>query len=353
MSDEDGSMNSSVARTLPQGQMVSTANRFRSHVRFMPTSCRANWIELHDASRRQSVRRIDINFPCELMAVNVPLPTATIPLVWSGDQHLLLGNPKLSQTTLKKGLVGLDRSLMLVDLPRRAVVWSYLINQQDNVSVASKTSDGRLWWTGPTGATGARQLVAASLPEPVAMKQLEGKAFDSQALVRPGSSVQLQFDVSAPPGIQDFSQKARTLIDNAAKDNGLTIKAGEPIRLIVSIASAPDTGTFTLESFGLGVGNTQRTKTTVNRKSVAVRVAFEINGKAAWESKQTVSNSFFGITRLPEGKDIQTALDERMWEQSLATLRQNLPPSYVFKAESALGLGSSRLTGNGPTPNAK
>ena len=88
----------------------------------------------------------------------------------------------------------------------------------------------------------------------------------------------------------------------------------------------------------------------VQRKSVALRLAYEMNGKSVWESKHDVSNDFFGITRLPEGKDAQTALDENMWKQALSTLERNLPPSHVFSAESARGLGTSRLTVNGLAP---
>lgn len=508
--DEEESMQTGVSRVNPQSQTVTGTNRTRARVRFAPTACRTNWIELHDASQREPVRRLALDFPCELMSISpdgsrvlvqaingegrldvysadgqhiagcrpfqdeaeadkraivsaefldantvaacsvndhlivfrvpscepvyavedagtlaispggkmiatsaqqkidfrdaltgeglgsvrvednfasiafspagdrlavltlnhketavllidvasgsttsVPIPPATLPLVWTGDNHVLVGSPKLNQRPPAKGIVGLDRTLMLVDLTFKAVVWSYVTNVPDNVALAMKPYDGRLWWAGPSGNTGDRQLVAEKLPEPTVLKRLDGKSLNAQALVRPGSSVDLQVAVTEPAEIADFAKKAQASIDNSVKANELTVKSGEATRLVVSIAPAAASGTFTIETFGLGAGTGKREQVTVQKKAVTVRIAYETSGKTIWESKNDLTNSFFGFTRLPQGKSVQTALDESMWEQALTTLRQNFPPAYIFKSETALGLGSSRLTGKGATLEGK
>ena len=87
--------------------------------------------------------------------------------------------------------------------------------------------------------------------------------------------------------------------------------------------------------------------------AAVVRIAYESGGKAVWVSKHDLSNDFFGITRLPDGKDAQTALDEGMWKRALSILEKNLPPTHVFSAESARGLGTSRLAGDGTRPAGK
>lgn len=503
-SDEEDSMQTGVSRVNPQSQMITGGNRIRSRVRFAPTVCRTNWIELHNAGQRQPARRLEIDYPCELMSISpdgsrvlvqaingegrldvytadgqhvagcrpfqdedeagkrtivsaefldsdtvaacsindhlvvfrvpscepiyavedagtlavspggkliatsaqqkiefrnaltgeglgsvriednfaaiafspagdrlavlnlnhketavlvidlasgstisVPIPSATLPLVWTGDNHVLVGSPKLNQRPPAKGVVGLDRTLMLVDLSYKAVVWSYLINVPDNIALSMKPYDGRLWWAGASGNTGDRQLIAEKLPEPAAMKLLDGKSLNAQALVKPGSSVDLQVTVPEPAEVADFSKKAQASIDASVKANQLVVKPGEATRLVVSMAPSATSGTFTLETFSLGAGASKREQVTVQKKGVTIRIAYEAGGKTLWESKNDLTNSFFGFTRLPEGKTVQAALDESMWEHALTTLRQNFPPAYIFRSDSAIGIGSSRLTGKG------
>lgn len=281
---------------------------------------------------------------------SIPVPQAIAPLVWCGDNEVILGSPRSGDIKATQAGTSVDHALMLVDLNRKGVLWSYVYGTADQVTFGRKTSDGRFWLAGPLGKGSNRQVAAIELPEPAAKKQVGEKKLDAQAIVRPGVSVSLAFDVKDAPGVPDLAQKARAAIEGAIKENGLTIKDGEPIRLVVSIAPANATGNITLQALGGGLGGANPPNITVQRKAVTVRIAYETGGKAVWESKHDLSNDFFGITRLPPGKDAQTVLDESMWQRALALLERNLPPSHVFPPESARGLGTSRLTGSGPVP---
>ena len=510
MTDEEDATQAAIAGLVPRTHLVTGNNRSRIRVRIPPVPCRANWLELYDAAKRAPVGRIDIDFPCELMAVSpdgsrvlvqaidgegrldvfaadgthvaacrpfqdegekqkreiasavfldvnivaacslddhliafrlpscepiyavddagtlavspggkliatcaenrvelrdaltgeargtvpleadvqalsfspkgdrlavlmagrsgtavvvvdlatgssttVPTPQAIAPLVWCGENEVLLGSPNTSDMVSTRKGVNVDRALILVDLTRKAVLWSYIYGTQDNVTFGQKTFDGRFWLAGSTGKGKAGQITAIALPEPATTKLLGDKKFDAQALVRPGASVGLKFDVLSPPGIEGYAQKARALIEGAIKNNDLTIKEGAPVQLVVTIATVNASGTMTLQSLGGGLRGPKPPDVTVQRKAAVVRIAYESGGKAVWVSKHDLSNDFFGITRLPDGKDAQTALDEGMWKRALSILEKNLPPTHVFSAESARGLGTSRLAGDGTRPAGK
>ena len=507
MSDDEDTTKAAISGLIPRTHLVTGNNRSRIRVRYPPVPCRSNWLELYDAVKRAPAGRIDIDFPCELMAVSpdgtrvlvqaidgegrldvfavdgthvaacrpfqdegekqrreiasaafvdantvvacslddhliafrlpscepiyavddagtlavspggklvatsaenkvelrdaltgesrgsvplvadvqalsfspkgdrlavltagrsgtavvvvdlasgspttVPTPQAIAPLVWCGPNEVLLGSPNTSDLVSTRQGVNVDRALMLVDLNRKAVLWSYIYGTQDNVTFGQKSSDGRFWLAGSTGKGKAGQMTAVSLPEPATTKLMGDKKFDAQALVRPGATVGLKFDVLSPPGVDGFAQKARALIEGSIKNNDLTIKEGAPVQMVVTIATANVSGTITLQALG---GAARGPNITVQRKGAVVRVAYESGGKAVWESKHDLSNDFFGITRLPEGKDAQTVLDEGMWQRALSVLEKNLPPTHVFSAESARGLGTSRLASDGPHPVGK
>ena len=510
MTDEEDASQAAISGLVPRTHLVTGNNRSRIRVRIPPVPCRTNWLELYDAAKRAPVGRIDIDFPCELMAVSpdgsralvqaidgegrldifaadgthvagcrpfqdegekqkreiasavfidantvaacsmddhliafrlpscepiytvddagtlavspggkliatcaenkvelrdsitgesrgsvpleadvqalsfspkgdrlavlmagrsgtavvvvdlatgsattVPTPQAIAPLIWCGDNEVLLGSPNTSDMVATRKGVNVDRALMLVDLTRKAVLWSYIYGTQDNVTFGQKTFDGRFWLAGSTAKGKAGQATALALPEAATTKRMGDKKFEAQALVRPGVSVGLKFDVLSPPGIEGYAPKARALIEGVIKSNDLTIKENAPVRLVVTIATVNATGTITLQALGGGLRGPKQPDITVQRKAAVVRVAYESGGKAVWESKHDLSNDFFGITRLPEGKDAQTVLDESMWQRALSILERNLPPTHVFSAESARGLGTSRLAGDGTHPAGK
>lgn len=283
---------------------------------------------------------------------NVPVPQSIAPLVWCGENELILGSPRSGSINSSAKGVNVDHRLTLVDLSRKAVLWSYVYGTADPVAFGKNSFDGRFWMAGTTGKGNSRQITAVELPEPVAKKQFGNKNIEPQAIVKPGSSISLQFDVAEPPSTPGYAKKARTAVESAIQENGLTVKDGQSVKLVVTIATAPATGTMTLQSLG-GRGGVKPPDVTVQRRAAVLRIAYESGGSAIWESKHELSNDTFGITILSEGKDAQTVLDENMWKRALSLLEGNLPPSHVFPASAANGFGTSRLTGSGPVPAAR
>lgn len=280
----------------------------------------------------------------------VPVPQASSPLLWCGANEILVGGqfPTAENSTLPRGS-GVEKSLMLIDLNRQAVIWSYIYGNQDDFTFGHETFDGRLWLAGAKTKGKGSQVTAVSLPEPAATKLLTEQKINAQTIVRPGMSIGLKFEVADAPGIEGYARKARDLVDAAIKHNELTVKNGSPIQLVIQIAPGNASGTLELQSFG--TGNQQ--KITVQRKSVTVRLAYETGGKAVWGAKYDVGNEFFGLTRLPPGKDAQSVLDENMWQRAAEILQTSPPPAHVFSPESARGLGTSRLSGEGTQPGGK
>ena len=287
------------------------------------------------------------------LPTNVPVPQTIAPLVWCGENELILGNPQSGGIAASGKGVSVDHRLTLVDLSRKAVLWSYVYGTADGVTFGQRTFDGRFWMAGTTGKGNSRQITAVELPEPAAKKQFGSKNIEQQAVVKPGSSISLQFDVAEPPNTPGYAQKARAAVEATIKESGLTVKDGQAVKLVVTIATAPSTGTMTLGSLGGGRGGVKPPDVTVQRKAAVVRIAYEMGGSAIWESKHELSNDTFGITILSDGKDAQTVLDENMWKRAMSLLEGNLPPSHVFPASAANGFGTSRLTGGGPVPAAR
>ena len=80
---------------------------------------------------------------------------------WAGVAGLGWSNTSDLVAT-RKG-VNVDRAVMLVDLTRKAVLWSYICGTQDNVTFGQKTFDGRFWLVGSTAKGKAGQVTAIAL----------------------------------------------------------------------------------------------------------------------------------------------------------------------------------------------
>ncbi len=283
---------------------------------------------------------------------SVPIPQATLPMVWCGENELLLGNPLTNAPRAQGTKFNVGRTLMLLDLSRKAIVWSYVYDSQDNLTFASKTFDGRFWLAGAGESGKPSQIKALSLPEPATTKLLEGKTFDAQALVQPGSSVGLKFECPDPAGLSGYSKKVREQIESGIKLNELTINESSPVKMVVSIAPLNESGTVTIKM--LGVSQADKVPDfTLQRKGVSVRISYETDGKTIWASNHQVFNYSFGLVRIPEGKDLQAYFDQLMWQQASNLVDGSIPPSHVFAPDSTRGLGSSRLTEKGLVPAKK
>jgi WD40 repeat protein len=285
-------------------------------------------------------------------ATSVPIPQATLPMVWCGENELLLGNPLTNAPSVQGAKFNVGRSLMLLDLSRKAIVWSYVYDSQDNLTFGRKTFDGRFWLAGAGDRGKPGQIKAISLPEPATAKLLEGKTFDAQALVHPGGSIGLKFECPDPAGVSGYSKKVREQIENGIKLNELTIDEKSPVKMVVSIAPLNESGSVAIKMLGVSQPD-KAPDFNLQRKGASVRIAYETGGKAIWESNHQVFNYAFGLVRIPEGKDLQAYFDQLMWQRASNLIDGSIPPSHVFASDSTRGLGSSRLTEKGALPVKK
>jgi hypothetical protein len=279
---------------------------------------------------------------------NQQIPAALGPLIWIGEQQLLVGGEKPSPLLHRKTKPStLDRHLMLVDLKRHAVLWSYDYGTGDAVTFNRTTTDNRLWVAGEARKGGTMKLTALTLPETSIANRLDDKSLDAKLAVKPGMSIAVQSNVTDPPEAPGLAQQIREVIDSAARTNGLSIQDGQPLKLTVAVTIANDQGMLELQLFG--TGGTQPNKVTVQPKTLTLRLAYELNGKPIWEAKRTISNATGGLVQIGN-KQPQVALDEQMWRHSVEACREIQPTSHIFAGATTKGLGSSRLSGDGAFP---
>ncbi|MEK6262534.1 MAG: PQQ-binding-like beta-propeller repeat protein [Planctomycetota bacterium] len=279
---------------------------------------------------------------------SLSIPAALAPLLWVGEQRLLVGGERVTDLTSRPTTSTIDRHLMLVDLRRQAVLWSYEYGPGDRVMFGRATVDDRLWVAGAPRRGSGEKLTALNLPEATIAGRLDDKTLDAQLVVQPGMVVTLQLGLADPSEWPGFTQQARSAIDGIVRNNGLTVQDGQPLKLIVTATAADTPGTMELQLFG-GTAAGQPPKVTVQRKKLSIRVAYESNGKTVWESKQETSNEMLGFVRIAN-QTAQQALDEDMWKRAADMLRRALPPSHVLSGATSKGLGTSRLAGDGAHP---
>jgi len=276
----------------------------------------------------------------------LPIPQSSAPLFWSGEQQVVVTNTNLIPTEGTKGVLQETRSLMLIDLGRQGVLWSYPYGLADKFSIAQSSFDGRTWLAGPMVQGRPDELVALELrgPDKASLEKMPA----SKPVVQPGATVSLKLDIASPAGQQNYPQRAREIVDRLVKNNDLKVKDGEPLTLIVSITQAPAnevSGQVQLQL--MKSANVQTTMVSIERKGAKIRVGYELAGKPVWGNFQLLTNDIFGFVQFTENKDVQTVVDEQLWKNALATMEMNLPPPNVFSAESAKGLGTTLLRDEG------
>lgn len=280
---------------------------------------------------------------------SLSIPVALGPIIWNGEQQLLVGAEKASQLIHRNSKPStLDRHLMLVDLRRQAVLWSYEYGTGDVITFGRATTDNQLWVAGAAKKGGGLKLTALSLPEPTIAGRLDDKSLDAKLAVKPGMSVSLQFNLSDPPEAAGVAQQVRDAVESAARTNGLTIKDGQPLKLTVSAVVGNEPGTMEMQLFGVAGGN-QPSKVSVQPKALTIRMAYELNGQPIWEAQRKISNGSAALVQIGN-KQPQQAIDEQMWRLSPEAFREIQPASHIFSGATEKGLGSSRLFGDGAFP---
>lgn len=279
---------------------------------------------------------------------SVPIPAALGPIVWTSEQQLLVGAQKPSELIHRKAKPStIDRHLMLIDLIRKAVLWSYDYGTGDRLAFGKMTTDNHLWVAGAPNKGSNLKLSSLTIPESSIANRLDDKSLDAKVAVKPGMTVSLQVGITDPPEAPGIANQIRDTVDAGARTNGLTVQDGQPLKLVASATVANGQGMMEMQIFGSTPG--QPSKVSVQPKTLTLRLAYELNGKTIWEAKRELSNATAGLVQFAN-KQPQQALDEQMWKQSVGAFKELQPLSQVLTGATNKGLGVSRLAGDGAFP---
>lgn len=265
-----------------------------------------------------------------------PIPQYGTALEWCGDQHLLMNNA------------------LLVDLNAKAVVWNYRLS----FGAHSPTSpDGRHWYV---VATTPITLNAVQLPDPATTQQLAGKNLTPKMILKPGMKVSLNVQLNGINAPNLNGEIVRNWTDKLRKA-GITVAPGQPVTLFARADSSSTGKSVTFRPsmfsrFGRGRGGgANRGNETVQQTKINCRIVFGLGNKSYGERKTSITNvttsSYFPQrVTLKEGESVQTKLQKMQSDRAAAFFRGYTPPSHIFDAQSARGLGTSQFTAGGTKP---
>jgi hypothetical protein len=220
---------------------------------------------------------------------------------------------------------------LLVDVERAMVVWQFETSPLDRSEVGD--IDENYWFI-----TAERDKLAhLALPHEEARKAVASLKSEDLA-VRPG--VKVSVDVNTTTNDPAIRKRVIDSLSNRLQANGLVVAEGQPLRLVASVGTRPGKE-VTYKTIGrLGA---QKIVTTVYE----ARLAFEIEGKTAWECKQTGDNASMFV-HMKEGEDLTTVLQSGVPEMGVGLFMGASIPKIVPKPRDMVGFGYSRLTSSGP-----
>jgi hypothetical protein len=237
---------------------------------------------------------------------------------------------------------------MLVDLPHKMVVWNYALAPGGGVHVAD-SPDARHWYLAGGFGNAPVTLVAASLPDAAALKVLAGARLEPDYVIQPGAGVSLRVNLAnTPPGKPGFPQEVQKALAASLERNRVRIQDGQPVVVTASMAhrNTGKSNEYNVQQFGGRAGFNQQ-KVSVAEQVVECAVQIWRGNAVVWESKTQYSNSAF-IFQVQQGKSVEQYLNEQMWNGAANFMLNFALPPYVLPAESVKGLGTSRLTADGP-----
>lgn len=256
--------------------------------------------------------------------VGLPAPARGGAVQWAGDGQLLLDGA------------------WLFDLKRQAMAWHFVPGPGGDAD-ASAVSAGRLWYR--TAGADSKQLVLASAPVvDASVKAAVDALRDGDALVRPGSKVSLEINLSAP---EEMRQKIVAHLTRELTDNGVVVADGQPVKLLAS-AAAGDSQEMVYRQIGRGpMSEGQK----INVTQTKYKLAFAADGKDVWELN-SVSGYAPIFLHMKPGQTVEQAASE----QTQATFGWFLSislPKVVLKPSEPSAAGSSTLTSTGARVNKK
>ena len=245
---------------------------------------------------------------------------ATMPMHWCGDDHVLLNNYRL------------------FDVKQKLIVWQYLLPVGAHIS---NSTDGRHWYvtTKSIKGSGPPFLVAQSMPDKLAMKEVAGRNLEPNYLLAPGKSVSVQFKLIAPPNKNGFVDEVRLAVLKALADNNVAVSDGQPMTLTLFMEKK--TGQ-SMQYQSQKTGEVQQ----VQKEFVRCAAYLESGGTKHWEVSSESSNALWSV-QYRSDKSLAAALAEGMWAGPSTYFQTLAFPRYIFDKVSAQGLGVSSLTIDG------
>lgn len=230
----------------------------------------------------------------------------------------------------------------LLDLDKKMVVWHYNSSMRAFRGAAPQLHDGRVWSViSNNQQTG---LASTRLPHEAAIKVAEEVQVAQGLLVKPGSRVSLSVSIEGTPEQQ---QKITAAMTDQLKQEGITVDANSPIKLI----ARTEQGKTTEQEYStVGGAPWDRETQKVAVVEKITRVFIEHDGKVAWESRTSSGAPMF-VTR-KEGQGIQEAVQAAN-QFNLAFLEGVRMPAYIPRPSDTPWLGESTWGSTGISNDKK
>lgn len=265
-------------------------------------------------------------------AVPIGFPNQVVALEYAGDRHLLVENQSL------------------VDLRRKDVVWTYVLNTFLGRHAADRP-DGRHWYVTANTPTEQVAVVAVSLPEKDVERYVQQITDGGSALLKPGSQLAVQLNFS---GQHAESARATTMeqLKQAFKARNLTIAPRGDATLTLTATERATGESIEFRKMFPDLGESPFATTSVALFTIDCQATLQVGGQVVWRSgNQQLSMQSFGILHLPAGeKDVGRFLRNNMWNNVAGWATRVGPPRYLVRtSQGVMALpGTTNFTATGP-----
>lgn len=245
---------------------------------------------------------------------------ATMPMHWCGDDFVLLNNYRL------------------FDVKQKVIVWQYYLPVGAHIA---NTTDGRHWYvtTKTAKGSGPPYLVAQTLPDKFAQKEMEGRNLVPKYLLHPGATVGLQMKLLAPPNKPNFQTDVYQAIVASLARNQVKLGENQPMSLVLAMEqrSGQSMQYQTRETGAI---------TNVQQQFISCTASLESGGAKLWDVGTESTNALWSVMRRSD-ESLESKLSEGMWARPSTYFQSLKFPLYIFDKSSSQGMGVSTLTIDG------
>ena len=244
----------------------------------------------------------------------IPVPTVGTHLAWMGDNYLLLDHRQL------------------ISRDHEAVVWSYDPGQALFPPVMP---GGRCWFV--TGNTKRALLQSIALPTNDLEEKLKGASLADKALVKPGDTVSLKFQVGSQSELATLKPLLEENLPKAVQKAQLMVADNASTTVLAELNHRSE-GTTTLSKIG-----DRSEQQTVTIKIIELKITYQQGGKTLWSTSRSARNVDQLLVSLKPGETAQAACDRQLTSRVTAIISSLKLPGYLFGDDARKGLGQSPL----------